>query len=83
MKRQAICDLSYVKRYMKDKEDRCSSLPGVTEVRNEAENALAEKRNVTKQTVHRNLKLAAGVDKQGGADALDQFLHKRIWGNEN
>lgn len=83
MKRHAERDLWYVIKRLRDKKDQCSSLRGVREVRIKVEEELAQEKCVNKNTVHRQLKFAAGVDKQGNAAALDLFLYRAIWSDNN
>ena len=83
MKPVADRDLLYVLRILKENKSRCSSLQGIAEVRIEAEKARACERGVSRQTIHRQLKFAARVDKQGNAAALDSRLHEIAWGKSN
>ena len=78
MKRQAESDLWYVIRYLRTKNDQCSLLHGVKEVRIEAVKTRAQERGKTEQTIYRHLKLAAGLDKHGTADDLDLYLFDQI-----
>lgn len=73
--RQAADDFSYVWNYVFGNK---ASHKDARTLRIEATKKRAEERCVTKQTIHRNLKFALGIDRKKNIDVVDQILETRL-----